>query len=105
LDPVVAARRRAVARNDVLRGVKAALRRLRFPQLAAVEDRLAVLIRQLDLPPTVQIAFPEFLEGDNVRVEIVVSNAPGLRAALASLQAAASAPLCDEIFGLLGQAP
>jgi hypothetical protein len=102
LESVVAARRQPVGRNDKLKRVKGALRRLRFPALSAAEDRLAALIRSLRLPPDVRISVPEFLEGDEVRVEIVARTPEDLRNAVASLQEAAGSQTCDDLFAVLG---
>ncbi|HVO25757.1 MAG TPA: hypothetical protein VMW56_19230 [Candidatus Margulisiibacteriota bacterium] len=103
--PVAAARARALGRNDKLTAIKSALRRLRFPQLAAVEDRLGVVIGSLQLPRQVRIVLPVHLEGDQVRIEITVTNANAWRAAAAALLAAADSPACSELFALLGEAP
>jgi hypothetical protein len=106
LEPVVTPRRsRSVGRNDKLRLIKTALRRLRFPQLAATEERLAALVRQLDLPRNIRMTFPEFLEGDAVRIEIVANSVASLEAAADRLRAAAGAPACTAIFQTLEEAP
>ena len=101
-EPVVAARRRAVSRNDKLKLVKHALRRLRFPQLAATEDRLADLIRALALPRTVRVTLPDFLEGDTVRVEITAGNVAALQAAAAALLTEEARQGWERVFGVLG---
>jgi hypothetical protein len=98
-------RSRSLGRNDKLRLAKAALRRLRFPQLVAAEERLAALVRQLDLPRNIRVTFPEFLEGDAVRVEIVANSVASLEAAAERLRAAAEAPACTAIFQVLEEAP
>ena len=106
LEPVTSVRRtRNVGRNDKLKLMKAALRRLRFPQLAASEDRLAALVRELDLPRNIRVVFPEFLEGDEVRIEIVSDSVAALAAAAERLRAAAGTPACKAIFQLLEEAP
>jgi hypothetical protein len=106
LEPVVTPRHsRSVGRNDKLRLIKTALRRLRFPQLAATEERLAALVRQLDLPRNIRMTFPEFLEGDAVRIEIVANSVASLEAAADRLRAAAGAPACTAIFQTLEEAP
>jgi hypothetical protein len=104
-DPVAAARRRALGRNDKLKQLKGVLRRLRFPQLAAVEDRLHALVRELGLPDTVRVTLPEFLEGDIIRIEIVAGSAAALRDAVAGLLAATRTPACEAIFDVLTEAP
>ena len=106
LEPVRLARRaRHVGRNDKLKLVKTALRRVRYPQLAAVEERLAMLVRELNLPRNVRVRFPEFLEGDEVRVEIVADSAAALAAAADRVRAAAATDTCETIFRLLEEAP
>jgi len=105
-EPLAAARQaHKVGRNDRLKLTKAALRRLRFPQLSATEDRLAGLARRLELPRNVRISFPDFLEGEEVRVEITATSPAALRAAAERLRAAADSTICDEIFAVLGEAP
>jgi hypothetical protein len=106
LEPVAAARRsRTIGRNDKLKLVKAALRRLRFPQLAAAEERLAALVRELDLPCNIRLTFPEFLEGDEVRIEIAADSVACLAAAADRLRAAAETRACTVIFKILEEAP
>jgi hypothetical protein len=104
-DAIAAARRRPVGRNDKLKLIKGALRRLRFPQLAAVEDRLGTLVHELALPHNVRLTLPEFLEGDAIRIEIVADSPATLRAAAARLNDAAHTRVCELIFELLGEAP
>ncbi len=105
LEPVTKARRsRNLGRNDKLKLLKYALRRLRFPQLAATEERLAALVRELHLPRNVRITFPEFLEGDEVRVEIVADSVASLESAAERLRVAAQAPACTAIFQLFEEA-
>jgi hypothetical protein len=106
LEPVAAPRRsRSLGRNDKLKLTKAALRRLRFPQLVAAEERLAALVRQLDLPRNIRVTFPEFLEGDDVRIEILADSVASLKAAADRLRAAAEAPPCTAIFQVLEEGP
>jgi len=104
-EPIGAARARKLGRNDKLKAIKAALRRLRFPQLTDVEDRLADLVRTMQLPRTVRVALPEHLEGDQVRIEITATSKTAWRTAAAALLAAAESPACTELFTLLGEAP
>jgi hypothetical protein len=106
LEPVAAPRRsRSLGRNDKLKLIKTALRRLRFPQLAATEERLATLVGELDLPGNIRVTFAEFLEGDEVRIEIVANSVASLEAAAERLRAAAAAPACATIFQILEEAP
>lgn len=94
-----------VGRNDKIKLLKTALRRLRYPQLVEVEDRLAALIRHLALPREVRVSVPDFLEGDTLRVEITVRDATALQAAAGALLRAAEQPSCAAIFRLLEEAP
>ena len=103
--PLTRARRRAEGRSDRLKAIKAALRRLRYPQLVATEERLAELVQQLALPRSVRVTLPDCLEGDTLRVDIVVDSAAALAAAAAALHAAATRPECTAIFTLLEEAP
>jgi hypothetical protein len=106
LEAVAAPRRsRSLGRNDKLKLIKTALRRLRFPQLAATEERLATLVGELDLPGNIRVTFAEFLEGDEVRIEIVANSVASLEAAAERLRAAAAAPACATIFQILEEAP
>jgi hypothetical protein len=106
LEPVATPRRSSsLGRNDKLKLIKAALRRLRFPQLAAAEEHLAALVRQLDLPRNIRVTFPEFLEGDEVRIEIVADGVASLKAAADRLRAAAGEPAWTAIFEILEEAP
>ena len=104
-EPIAATRARELGRNDKLKAIKAALRRLRYPQLTAVETRLAELVRTLELPRSIRIMLPEHLEGDCVRVEIVADSVASWRAAAAALLTAADARACAELFALLDEAP
>lgn len=99
--PSVKAARAAAGRGERLKGVKAALRRLRFPVLVEVQDRITTLTRTLELPRNVRLIVPEYLEGDEIRIEIVGGDAPSLRAAAEKVASAAATPACEEIFELL----
>jgi ribonuclease D len=103
-EPLTATRRRNVSRNDRLKLVKGALRRQRFPQLAATEDRLAGFVRELGLPRNVRVTLPEFLEGDAIQVAITASSPAALRAAADALQAAAASAACAALFAGLDEA-
>jgi hypothetical protein len=104
-EAIMAARRRRVSRNDKLKLVKGALRRVRFPQLVATEERFAALVHELDLPRAVRVTWSEFPEGDTVRVEIAARDAAALRDAVGRLLAATQTSACAAIFDLLGEAP
>jgi hypothetical protein len=96
---------RDLGRNEMIHALKAALRALRFPQLAATEERIAELIKRLDLPRDSQLQVPLNLEGDAVRLELHSRSAAALRDQVAALQRALTQPELDEIFRLLTEAP
>jgi len=104
-ESIATVRQRAVSRNDKLKLVKGALRRVRFPQLAAVELQLATLVRELDLPRSVRLILPDFLEGSEVHVAVLATDAAALHAAALALVRAATSPACAKIFDLLAEAP
>ncbi len=95
---------RELGRSDRIKALKGCLRRMRYPQLSAALDRLALLSGQLNLPSGVRLEFPEFLEGDAVTVTVRASSAAELRAKLARLVAATDSAQCEEMFAILGGA-
>ncbi len=98
-------RKRGIGRNETIHALRAALRRLRFPQLTALEDRLNECIGALDLPRSVRLVLPEQLQGTEIRVEIRAGSAADLGEALERLAAAAASPQMAELFALLCVAP
>ena len=103
-EPVASLWRRHLGRNDKLKLLKGSLRRLRFPQLTAAEEKLAALIKTLGLPRHVRLTLPEFLEGDTLRIEITADSTAALRTAAEALRAAAATAACDQLFALLAEA-
>jgi len=104
-DSLLVARRIAGGRKDRLKAIKASLRRLRFPILARTQHRIGALIASLELPAGVRLSVPDFLEGDEVRAEIVARDPRSLAAAARRLEVAAATSACEEIFELLSEAP
>jgi hypothetical protein len=92
---------RPLGRNEALRALRQALRRLRYPQLTRVEDRLAGLVRGLRLPAGVRVEFPADLEGEDVAVTLRARSGKELRAQALALAAAAQDAAVDEMFALL----
>ena len=80
-----AARAGSASRNDRLKAVKAALRRLRFPRLTRLEDRVHQAVRALDLGRSVQVSFPPNFEGDELTISLTARSADELRAQCARL--------------------
>lgn len=90
-----------LGRSDQHKRFKAALRRLRYPGLAAQEARIRALVEELGLPASVRVEIPDFLEGDHVTLSVDVRNAESWRRVAESLAAAAERPECTAIFRLL----
>ena len=80
-----AARTGSASRNDRLKAVKAALRRLRFPRLTRLEDQVHQAVRALDLGRSVQVSFPPNFEGDELTISLTARSADELRAQCARL--------------------
>lgn len=90
-----------LGRADRLKRVKEHLRRLRFPRLSRIEDRIQAEIRSLKLDPAVKLSAPAGLEGGTLRVEFSVGSGAELRRIAASLGRAAESPVLAEVFSLL----
>lgn len=91
-----------LGRNEAIKAVKAALRRLRYPELAESERRLAELARGLALPAGVRVEFPENLEGEHLCVTLRARSAAELRAQARALLLASERREIDEMFERLG---
>lgn len=88
-------------RNEAIKALKDALRRLRYPQLAAAEEKLVALVKRLHLSAGVRVEFPQNLEGEEVTVTVRARSAAELRARAAAIAVALQAPEVDEIFRVL----
>jgi len=104
-ETVRAARARDLGRNEAIKAVREALRRLRFPRLVEAEERLGRQLRSLRLPPNVRLILPLNLQDTEVRVEIRAGDTSTLSAAVESLRAAMQRPEFAELFRLLSEAP
>jgi hypothetical protein len=92
---------RGLGRNEAVRALKQSLRRLRYAQLAAMEERLAAITKALRLPAGVEVHFPENLEGEEVSVRLRAKSAAQLRAQVETLSSAMRRAEVEEIFRLL----
>jgi hypothetical protein len=101
IDEVRAVLARHLGRNEAIRALKRALRRLRYPQLSAAEQGLAQRVRALRLPAGVRVDLPENLEGEHIAVTLRASSAAELRAQADAVAAALGAGTVDEMFALL----
>ncbi len=99
---IVAALEAKWSRNDRLQRVKHALRRRRFPELSAAEDRARSLVEAAQLPESVRLSLPSFFEGDEVVVTCRGKTPAELQAALSAALRWANTEVCAELFALLG---
>jgi len=93
-----------LGRSDKLKRVKARVRAVRYPRLAALERNLDADVRALDLGPGVTVRFPPGLDGDEVTVEVRVRRAAQLRDAVERLARALDAGGFDRVFSRLDEA-
>jgi hypothetical protein len=91
-----------LGRNDAIKALKGALRRLRFPQLSAAQGRLKALVGGLGLPGGASVELPQDLEGDELRITLRARSAADLRSRAERLAAALRGAAVDEIFDVLG---
>lgn len=76
----------ALARNDKLKAVKEAMRRIRYPRLSRLEEELRARVKALDLGNRIQLSFPPTLEGEEITIEIKARDPQELRNHLDRLQ-------------------
>lgn len=91
------------ARNEKLKGVKEALRKVRYPRLSRLEADLRAAVRALDLGGRVRVSFPPALEGDEVTVTMVVRNVHELADCLTRLRQRVEDGRLQKVFDLLDQ--
>jgi hypothetical protein len=92
-----------LSRNDKLKAVKDALRRVRYPRLSRLEEDLKVAVKALDLGGRVRISFPPSFEGDEVTMEIKARNAKELDESVVRLRQRLDDGRLQQIFNLLDQ--
>jgi hypothetical protein len=92
---------RGLGRNEAVKAFKAALRRLRYPQLSATEQRIDELGKSLKLPAGVRLELPENLEGEHVVVTLRARSANELRAQARAVVTVLQGAALDEMFALL----
>jgi hypothetical protein len=90
------------ARNETLHALKQALRRMRYPQLAATETRLRGLAKALGLPAGVTLSLPENLEGEEIVLSLRARSAAELRRRMTGTLTALGGAELDEIYRILG---
>jgi len=92
-----------LSRNDKLKAVKDALRKVRYPRLSLLEENLRAAVKELDLGQRVRVSFPLALEGDEVTIEIKARNAKELADSLTRLRQRLDEGAVQRIFDLLDQ--
>jgi hypothetical protein len=92
-----------LGRNDKLKAVKDALRRVRYPRLSRLEDDLRAAIKALDLGGRVQVSFPSSLEGDEMTVSITARSEQELRDSVERLRKRLDDGAAQRLFTLLDQ--
>ena len=75
-----------LSRNDKLKAVKEALRKIRYPRLSRLEEALRAAGKALDLGGRIQVSFPPSLEGEEITVELKARNVQELADHLQRLQ-------------------
>lgn len=92
-----------LSRNDKLKLVKEAVRKLRYPRLSQLEDNLRAAVKALDLGPRVRVSLPPTLEGDEVTIALTVRGVQELRDNLERLAQRVENGAFQRVFGLLDQ--
>lgn len=91
------------SRNTKLKAVKEALRKLRYPYISRLEEKLRKSVKELDLGRQVHIVFPPTFEGDEVTLEIKVRNVDDLTDSLSRLQQRIDDESLQHLFDLLDE--
>lgn len=87
--------------DQVFYRTRAALRKLRYPELTAHEEYFRKLEEDLELPPAVDLQVPENFEGDRIEIKFEVRSADEFRSVVAKLSQKAGRTEVDEIFSLI----
>src|SRR5262249_12677592 len=92
-----------LSRNDKLKAVKDALRKLRYPQLSQLEEGLRAAVKALDLGGRVHVSFPPAFEGNEITVEIKAGSVKELDDSVARLRQRLDDGALQRMFDLLDQ--
>jgi hypothetical protein len=90
-----------LSRNDKLKAVKDALRKLRYPRLSRLEEELRAAVKALDLGSRVRVSFPPALEGDEVTIELKARNVRELAETVNRLQQRLEDGVLRRLFDML----
>jgi hypothetical protein len=93
-----------LSRNDKLKAVKEALRKVRYPRLSRLEEDLRGAVKALDLGGRVRILLPPSLEGDEVTVEIKARNVQELNDSLEQVRRRLAEGAIQRVFELMDKA-
>lgn len=104
-EPVRGALGRDLGRNEAIKAVREALRRLRYPRLVAAEEDLARRLRALALPAGVRASLPPNLDGTELRFEIRAADVEQARAAVEALRRVLDDGALAAIYAALSEAP
>lgn len=91
------------ARSEKLKGVKEALRKIRYPRLSRLQADLQAAVKALDLGRQVRISFPPALEGDAITVTLTARNVRELADCLTRLHRRIEDGGLQKVFDLLEQ--
>lgn len=92
-----------VSRNDKLKAVKEALRKIRYPRLSRLEEELRAARKALDLGNRIQVSFPPSLEGEEITVELKARNLQELTDNLHRLQQRVDDGSLQRLFALFDE--
>jgi hypothetical protein len=92
-----------LGRNDKLKAVKDALRKIRYPRLSRLEEDLRAAVKALDLGGRIQVSFPPALEGEEITVTIKARKVQELRDELELLRRRVEDGAVQRLFDLLEQ--
>ncbi|MGH9425994.1 MAG: hypothetical protein ACRD2L_06805 [Terriglobia bacterium] len=92
-----------LSRNDKLKAVKDALRKIRYPHLSRLEEELRLAVKALDLGDQVRVSFPPSLEGEEITVELKARNLKELTDSLSRLQQRVADGTLPRLFELFDE--
>ena len=92
-----------LSRNDKLKAVKDALRKIRYPHLSRLEEELRSAVKALDLGNRIQVSFPPSLEGEEITVELKARNLKELTDHLCCLQRRVDDGVLQRLFEIFDE--
>jgi hypothetical protein len=90
-------------RNDKLKAVKEALRRIRYPRLSRLEEELRSAVKALDLGNRIQVSFPPSYENEEITVELKARNLKELTESLLRLQRRVDDGALQRLFAIFDE--